>query len=72
MTDLLKELEWRGFVQEATPRIDAHLAWLGRFCQPRPPSHLLFCGVAVVLEGLFGLRGQTSAELPCQSEWKQK
>jgi tyrosyl-tRNA synthetase len=26
MTDLLKELEWRGFVQEATPRIDAHLA----------------------------------------------
>jgi len=26
MTDLLKELEWRGFVQDATPRIDAHLA----------------------------------------------
>jgi len=26
MTDLLKELQWRGFVQEATPRIDAHLA----------------------------------------------
>ncbi len=26
MSDLLKELEWRGFVQDATPRIDAHLA----------------------------------------------
>ena len=26
MTDLLQELEWRGFVQDATPRIDAHLA----------------------------------------------
>jgi tyrosyl-tRNA synthetase len=26
MTDLLKELEWRGFVQDATPRIEAHLA----------------------------------------------
>ena len=26
MTDLLKELEWRGFVQDATPRLDAHLA----------------------------------------------
>ncbi len=26
MTDLLKELEWRGFVQQATPGLDAHLA----------------------------------------------
>jgi tyrosyl-tRNA synthetase len=26
MTDLLNELEWRGFVRDATPRIDAHLA----------------------------------------------
>src|SRR5260370_22799401 len=26
MTDLLKEREWRGFVQDATPWIDAHLA----------------------------------------------
>ncbi|HEY6853329.1 MAG TPA: tyrosine--tRNA ligase [Gemmatimonadales bacterium] len=26
MTDFLKELEWRGFVQDATPRLDAHLA----------------------------------------------
>jgi tyrosyl-tRNA synthetase len=26
MTDVLKELQWRGFVQQATPGIDAHVA----------------------------------------------
>src|SRR2546428_13823809 len=26
MTDLLRELEWRGFVQQATPGLVAHLA----------------------------------------------
>src|SRR3989475_11641295 len=60
MTDVLKELEWRGFVQQATPGLGAHFAKGGgrvtRCCGFDPPAPSLQLGNLMPLMLLANLQ----------------